>query len=241
VLAGLIVAAAAMAGMAVQRSTGLGFALVAVPVFTMVVGPFQGVLLANALAMPVNLGIFLATWRGLDVRKLWPLATAAVVAVVPGAMVARHAPAELLLILAGTSILMGVLLLGLRIRPAWLVTRWGVVAAGVSGGFLNATAATGGPPVAIYAAASTWPHASFVPTLQLANVAINGTSLLMKGWPPFPGATALMAAAGLVLGALAGGRLVRVVPIPVLVRGGLFVAAAGGVVTLTKGIVLLIG
>jgi len=197
--AAALIAAASMMGMAIQRSVGLGFALTAAPIFSLVVGPFDGVLLANALALVVTSTVLVSTWRGVDLRKFAVLAGAGVIAVVPGALLASRLPTPLLQIFAGTTVTV-ILLLQLRHRhrgaPVVTEAPWTMPAAGAACGFLNATAGAGGPPVAIYAAATRWENRSYVPTLQLTFLCVNLGSLLAKGlptpsirpWPwPLPG------------------------------------------------------
>ena len=91
VLLGL--AAATFAGAVAQRSTGMGFALLASPFLTLVLGPFEGILVANVcgtVASALNLS---QVWRDVDWRRgSGARALPGVVGVVPGAIAVLLAP-----------------------------------------------------------------------------------------------------------------------------------------------------
>lgn len=209
-LAGLAVAV--LAGAGTQRVTGLGFALVSSPFLVLLLGPFEGVLLSNVLGAAASLVVWAQTWRATQVRRLVLLALPAVVAVAPGAWVARELPAAVLSVLVGSLVLVALALV-LAIRPRGGDGGWpGGVLAGAASGFMNVTAGVGGPAVTVYAMAIRWPHAPFVATVQLHLVLVNAASLTLKGWPRLPAAVWLVAAVALLAGVVAGHLLARRVP-----------------------------
>jgi uncharacterized membrane protein len=82
-----VVGLVVLVGAGTQRLTGLGFALVSAPFLVLLLGPFTGVLLANALSLATNLVVLAQTWRAVQVRRALLLAVPALIAVVLGAWV----------------------------------------------------------------------------------------------------------------------------------------------------------
>ena len=97
----VLLALAVMAGAGTQRLTGLGLALVSSPFLVLLVGPFTGVLLANALSLVANLVVLAQTWRAVEMRRALSLAVPGLLAVAPGAWVVRNLPAPVLSIAVG--------------------------------------------------------------------------------------------------------------------------------------------
>jgi len=233
----LLLALAVMAGAGTQRLSGLGLALVSSPFLVLLVGPFTGVLLANALSLIANLVVLAQTWRAVEVRRAMWLALPGLVAVVPGAWVVRNLPAPVLSITVGGLVLVAlaaVLLSGsARIRPG----RRGTVVAGAASGFMAVTAGVGGPALSIYALSSGWAHASFVATAQLCFAVVNAGSLVAKGWPSLSLQTWAVAVTALAVGIALGQRLSRVVT-PERARLMVVVLAVlGASATVVKGVV----
>jgi uncharacterized membrane protein YfcA len=206
-----LLAGAVLTGAATQRITGLGFALVSAPFLVLLLGPFTGVLLANALSLASNLVVLAQTWRAVETRRALLLAVPALVAVVPGAWVARTLPAPLLAITAGGLVLVALVAVLASERARVLRGTPGAVTAGVMSGFMNVTAGVGGPAISLYALSTRWAHRSFVATVQLYFVLLNAASIAAKGWPSLSPATWVVAGGALALGAAAGHRLARLV------------------------------
>jgi uncharacterized membrane protein YfcA len=212
VLTLILIAVAVGVGAGTQRITGLGFALVSAPFLVLLLGPFTGVLLANVLSLAANLVVIAQTWRDVEVRKALLLAVPAVVAVAPGAWVARVLPAPLLAITAGSLVLVAIIAVLASKRARVLRGTPGAVTAGAVSGFMNVTAGVGGPAISLYSLSTGWPHHSFVATVQLYFVLLNGASIVAKGWPTLPLAGWILACGALVIGTVAGHRLARLVP-----------------------------
>ncbi len=235
-----VVAVGALLGMTVQRSTGLGFALTSVPIFSIALGPYEGVLLANALAIPVTSIVLLRTWRNFEAQRGVLLMLTGALAVVPGVIVAKVMPQSALQLFGGLVILLSLVFIIAGPRGSLLGGRIGLPSIGVTAGFLNGTVAMGGPPIAIYANATGWEIRHFVPTMQFTFVAMNLTSLLLKGWPVVGVRDLLTCAIAIGVGLAAGGYLTRRISGRVLTRIALALAVAGALSLLVKATVHLV-
>jgi len=108
-LASLGLAAAVSVGAGTQRITGLGFALVAAPFLVLLLGPFTGVLVVNVLGVAASVLVLVQVRRDVDLRRGVLLSAPALVAVVPGAWVARHAAPAVLQVLVGGCVVVALL------------------------------------------------------------------------------------------------------------------------------------
>ncbi|MFF4520340.1 sulfite exporter TauE/SafE family protein [Streptomyces bluensis] len=84
-LAGIV-----LLGSSVQWLTGMGFALVAVPALVLVLGPAEGVVLANCAAGIISAVGLADGWRRVRLAAMVPLCVAAVCTVPAGTWVARR-------------------------------------------------------------------------------------------------------------------------------------------------------
>lgn len=234
----VLVAAAVLVGAATQRVSGMGFGLVSAPLLVLIVGPFTGILLTNALGVTTSLIILTRVWRHVDLRQLALLAPASLIAIVPGAWVALTMPSAPLAIVVGSltfSALLGVLL-SERLRVFRGIP--GAISAGALSGFMSATAGVGGPAITLYALSTGWDHRSFVGTVQLYFAIVAGTSLTAKGGlPDLPAATWVLVLGALVLGVLIGSRLARHIPAHRARWIMIGLALAGSLTTVAKGII----
>ena len=154
-LVALGVGAAVAVGACLQRISGMGVGLIAAPVLSLLLGPVDGILLVNLLAV-INAAT--NTWgmrADVDWKKFAPIALALVFGVVPGTWVVANAPTNVLLVLVGALLLLAlsVVTLGKRYVPRVE----GVVPAALSGaigGFMNTLAGVAGPAITVYAAVS---------------------------------------------------------------------------------------
>jgi hypothetical protein len=225
-------------GAAIQRVTGLGFALVSAPLLVLVSDPITGVLLANLLTLTTNLVVLTETWRQVDLRRVVTLAIPAICCVPVGALVARHLPQPALLIGIGGLVLGGLAALQLLGRSGLFSGTAATIAAGALSGFMNATAGVGGPAAALYAIASRWPYRSFVGSMQFYFVVINAVSIAVKGLPHVGAMVFVAAFAALGCGVVLGHFAARRVS-PEQARVAILVlATAGALGTILKGLVL---
>ncbi|SED89581.1 hypothetical protein SAMN05216489_04828 [Streptomyces sp. 3213] len=232
----MLLAAIVLLGSSVQWLTGMGFALVAVPALVLLLGPTQGVVLANCAAGAISVVGLAGGWRKVRARAMVPLCAAAVCTVPAGAWMTRQLPPPVLLLVMGGLVTVAVLLVmrGARV-PALRGTR-GAVAAGAAGGFMNAAAGVGGPPVSLYAVNAGWTVREFVPNAQFYGVVVNAFSVAANGVPSLSGARWVAVGAAMVVGGVIGRGLAGRIPEPRARALVLTLALAGGVTAVGKGV-----
>lgn len=231
VLAGIV-----LLGSSVQWLTGMGFALVAVPALVLLLGPVDGVVLANCAAGAISVLGLAGGWRRVRPTAMVPLCAAAACTVPAGAWLTRQLPEPVLLLVMGALVTGAVLLVmrGLKV-PALRGTR-GAVAAGAVGGFMNSAAGVGGPPVSLYALNGGWTVREFVPNAQFYGVVVNAFSVAANGVPQLRGGQWGAVAGAMVVGALVGRALAERIPERRARRLVLVLALAGGVTAVAKGL-----
>lgn len=234
--ADLVLGGIVLAGASVQRLAGIGFALVAVPVLVLLLGPSEGVLLSNAAAGAISMIGLADGWRRVRLRAMVPLVSAAACTVPTGAWVAAHLPRQVLLVGMGALVSVAVLLVAYGSRIPALRGSRGAFAAGAASGFMNSSAGVGGPAVSLYAVNADWPVREFVPNAQFYGVSVNVLSLLVKGVPRLTAPAWLLVTAGIAAGAVVGKALGGRIPEPRARRIVLLLALAGGLTTLAKGL-----
>ncbi|MBO3674769.1 sulfite exporter TauE/SafE family protein [Streptomyces sp. NEAU-YJ-81] len=232
----LILGGIVMAGASVQWLTGMGFALIAVPALALLLGPAEGVALANCGAGAIcALGLIDGGWRRVRLTAMVPLVAASACTVPAGTWVAARLPEPVLLAGTGSLVSLAVLLVMAGMRVPALNGVKGALTAGAAGGFMNASAGVGGPPVSLYAVNAGWTVREFVPNAQFYGIAVNAFSVATNGVPQLSRSVWTLAAAGMTAGAFIGKSLTTRVPD----RGArllvLLLALAGGLCTLAKG------
>lgn len=241
-------AAAIVLGAATQRVTGLGFSLVASPFVVLVLGPYTGVLLINSVGVVMCGLLTLQLRREVDLRHALTLAVPGVLAVLPGAWLARHAPVAVLQVAVGACVVLALLALvamDRRARPEPSValprSRTSALLAGAASGFMNAIAGVGGPAVTVYAVATRWQQRSFAATAQLFFMTVSLASLTAKGLPTMPVEAWLVAAGALIVGLVVGHGVHARISVASARKAVVAVALLGGAIILAKGIVELVG
>ncbi|GGN75017.1 membrane protein [Streptomyces albiflavescens] len=232
----LLLGVIVLVGSCVQWLTGMGFALVAVPALVLLLGPAEGVVLANCAAGAISVVGLAGGWRRVRPRAMVPLCVAAGCTVPAGAWLARRLPEPVLLVLMGALVTVAVALVmrGARV-PALRGTK-GAVAAGAAGGFMNSAAGVGGPPVSLYAVNAGWTVREFVPNAQFYGVVVNAFSVAANGVPHLDGPVWALAVTGMAAGAAVGRVLAQRVPEKGARLLVLLLALTGGVTTLGKGL-----
>lgn len=228
-------------GAALQRLSGMGFALVASPLLVVSLGPHLGVLMANLLSA-LSSGLILAqTWRQVESRRLaWLLIPA--LAVMPFGVWTLHRLSAGALMLGIGLVLTGSLtMLKFAREMTFLQGRIGAAIAGAASGFMNITAGIGGPMIALYAASIRWPQAAFVGSVQVYFLFTNLLSLTTKGGPPLIPGFIAAALSAMGAGLLIGAQLNRWIPVPTARRLTMGLAWMGAMAALTKGVLLLEG
>ncbi|MPY64039.1 sulfite exporter TauE/SafE family protein [Streptomyces spongiae] len=232
----LLLAAIVLLGSSVQWLTGMGFALVAVPALVLVLGPAEGVVLANCAAGVISVVGLADGWRRVRFGAMVPLCVAAVCTVPVGTWVARRLSEPALMAGMGALVTVAVVFVMRGARVAALRGGGGAVVAGGLGGFMNSAAGVGGPPISLYALNAGWTVREFVPNAQFYGVVVNVVSVASNGLPQLAAPVWALAAGAMAVGALVGRSLAGRVPekqARVLV---LLLALGGGLSTLGKGL-----
>jgi uncharacterized membrane protein YfcA len=243
----VLVVLAVLVGAALQRVTGIGFALVVAPFLVLLLGPVQGVLLVNVTGALASGLILLQVVRQVQWRRFALLAPAALVGTAIGALVVAWVPPPVLELGIGALLIVALTTM-LVLRDATMrARRRHAVAAGLLSGFMNSTAGLGGPAVTVYAVATRWPQEPFRATMQAFFFTIGCSAIgakLLSGAAGLPElSTVLWIAVGgaALCGLAAGGLLARRMPAdavrPVLIA----VSYVGAVATMARGAVGVIG
>jgi len=229
-----------LCGAATQRITGLGFALVSSPLLVLVLGPFQGVLLANLLTLITNIIVLASTWRDVEIRRVLLLAIPALCAVPAGAWLSRELSASLLMIVIGF-VVCAALIAVLVVKDLRLFHgRIGAVFAGALSGFMNVTAGVGGPAITLYALSTGWEFREFVASIQVYFAIVNTGSIIAKGLPSLSSVQYVSAFAALGVGVLIGQALTRVVSAQQARGAVIGLALCGSAATVVKGLLLAV-
>lgn len=232
---------AVFVGAGLQRTTGVGFALVCGPVLVLLLNPFDGIVLANLLSACVAVAVLLSTWRGIDRRLALGLSVGVIIGVPIGAWVVDQLPQAILLVLVGGVTTVAVAI-AFRRRPLWVLAhRGGSIMAGAVSGFSNVSAGVGGPALAVYGTSQAIPLATFVPTVQLVGLFTNLLSLVAKHEFHLPWQLVVSAIVVLFAGVAAGTLFGRRIPASTARNLVLVLALIGGLGAVAKGIWQLVG
>ncbi|WP_279571302.1 sulfite exporter TauE/SafE family protein [Streptomyces hainanensis] len=233
----LVLFGAVTLGALVQWMTGMGFALVAAPVLVLLLGPGDGVALANCVAGVICLVGLAGGWRRVRLGAMVPLVVASACTVPAGVWVAGNLPEPLVLAGLGCLVTLAVLLVMWGTRAPALGGVGGALTAGAAGGFMNASAGVGGPPVSLYAMNAGWSVREFVPNAQFYGIVVNVFSVAANGLPELGGGRVWwLAGAALAVGSVLGRALTERVPERRARHLVLSLALTGGVTTLVKGL-----
>ncbi|WP_326823269.1 TSUP family transporter [Streptosporangium sp. NBC_01756] len=230
---------AVFAGAGTQRVTGLGFALVAGPLLTLLLGPADGVRLLNLLSLLSCLVVLPAVWREIDARQVFRLALPALLVLPVGAWAATRIPGGPLMVVEGVLVLAALYALRRFPNPRWLRGPAGAAGTGVASGLMNVTAGLGGPAMTLYATATGWERRSFVASMQLYSTLVNAGSITAKGLPDLPAHTLALSAVCVLSGAFAGHLISPHVGRRRIRQAVLAMAAAGGAAAIIKGVITL--
>ncbi|TJZ56949.1 sulfite exporter TauE/SafE family protein [Streptomyces piniterrae] len=232
----LLLGGIVLAASSVQRLAGIGFALVAVPALVLLLGPSEGVALANCGAGLVSAVGLADGWRDVRLRAMLPLVLAAGCCVPVGTWVARRLPEPQLLAGMGALMTTAVLVVMRGVRVASLRGTKGALAAGAASGFMNSAAGVGGPAISLYAVNAGWTVREFIPNAQFYGLLVNALSLAANGAPRLSTAAWLLVAVAVAAGSVTGKALAARIPEGPARRLVLLLALAGALVTLGKGL-----
>lgn len=235
----LLALCAVTVGAALQRVTGLGFALVSGPLLVLVLNPFDGIVLANILSGLIAAIVLARTYRHAQWRTAAKLSIGVVVGVPLGALVVYTLDADMLLVLVGALTTIAVLIaLTRRPMPVFRGTA-GAIFAGSLSGFSNVSAGVGGPALAMFGVATKMPMPTFVPTIQVVALLTNALSVAAKPSMSLPLPLVLGAVCCVLVGLVAGTFLQRVITPTRAQTLALTLALAGALAATTRGIFAL--
>ncbi|MET9454771.1 sulfite exporter TauE/SafE family protein [Streptomyces canus] len=236
VTADVLLTGIVLLGSSVQWLTGMGFALVTVPALILLLGPAQGVALANCAAGAICLVGLAGGWRLVRPRTMVPLCAAAACTVPAGTWVTHRLPQPWLLLVMGGLVTAAVLLVMRGARVAALRGTRGAVFAGAAGGFMNSAAGVGGPPFSLYALNAGWTVREFVPNAMFYGVIVNAFSVASNGVPGLRGVQWVLVIGAMGVGGLAGRGLASRIPERRARMLVLLLALTGGITAVGKGL-----
>ena len=146
---GVVVMAAVL-----RAFTGFGFALAAVPVFSLFMPPTQAVVLSSSLALAISLLTLRSYWGRYPLRPMLPLLVMLLLGTVCGVLLLDSLSPREFRLWIGLAVILACLSLAFY-RPRHTEPRPGLGGlAGLASGLLNGAFAIPGPPVIIYAMAT---------------------------------------------------------------------------------------
>jgi uncharacterized membrane protein YfcA len=147
----LLVSAVVVLAAVLRGFTGFGFALVAVPVFSLIMPPTEAVVLSALLTLTISLIGVRSYWGVVPLKPMWPLVLMALVGTVAGAWVVTRISASHFQFWAGLSVIfawLGMACFRPLQRPLHPIFAW---LTGLLSGLMNGALAIPGPPMIIYA------------------------------------------------------------------------------------------
>lgn len=246
-MTGALLILAVLMGSAMQRLTGLGFALVAAPFLVLLIGPVNGVILVNICGALTSASVLARVFRHVQWRKYAVLAPSALIGIVPGAIIVQYVPTAWLELFVGALVILS-LTVGLALRsPRRRAGLPPLVLAGSVSGLMNTTAGVGGPALSVYAIMARWEQIPFAATMQPYFLTIGITSVTAKlltqpsSMPQLPPWIWASMAAAIVLGLFAGEALAKRMPAQSARRLMVLLAYVGSIAAAARGTWELLG
>lgn len=234
-------------GSCLQRITGMGVGLIAGPVLSLAIGPVEGIMIVNTLALINAILTSISMRENINWRRCAVISSVLIIGAVPGALLVGQASAEVLQAVVGGLLLMGlaVTTFGLKYVPT-VRGATPMLGAGIAAGFMNTVAGLAGPALTVYAQANRWEQNQYAATLQPIFVTAAAVSILSK--VTFDAGTLgdtdpwiwVAGVAAMLLGISAGILLSKQVAKHRARNLALVLAAAGGVVALGRGLAGLV-
>ncbi|UYY83584.1 sulfite exporter TauE/SafE family protein (plasmid) [Arthrobacter sp. YA7-1] len=246
-MTGTLLILAVLMGSAMQRLTGLGFALVAAPFLVLLIGPVNGVILVNICGAVTSASVLVRVFRHVQWRKYAVLAPSALIGIIPGAVIVHYVPGAWLELSVGALVILS-LTIGLTLRsPRRRNGLPPLVLAGSVSGLMNTTAGVGGPALSVYAIMTRWEQIPFAATMQPYFLTIGITSVTAKllaqpsSMPQLPPWIWVSMAGAIVLGLFAGEALAKRMPAKSARRLMVLLAYIGSIAAAARGIWELLG
>ncbi|WP_022870059.1 sulfite exporter TauE/SafE family protein [Yaniella halotolerans] len=231
---------------ALQRLTGLGFAMLSAPFAVVVLGTHQGIMLITALAVIASLFMLPGMWRDIHWSRVFWIGIPAMLSIPVAAWVGTMIDGSIIYLLVGVLVIIGLgaaLLMRGSAKP--VTGRGAQVLTGVGAGAGSVLAGIGGPAMTIFGVLSRWPVASFAASLQpiwvlcCTAVLISRSTFMGSTLPPLDWWMWVLAAVGIALGMLVGQRAVGKVNDKVVFGIVVVLAMTGAVLSVITGIVEL--
>lgn len=230
-------------GACLQRVSGMGLGLVGGPILMLMLGPVEGIMVINVLAV-INAALITVNVRdSVDWKKFGAIASVMVFGSIPGALLIRSVETGPLLVIAGGALLvaLAVVTYGKKYVPR-LDGVGPMLSAGVLGGFTNTLAGIAGPVITVYAQAARWEHKVYAATLQpifmvggfisvMTKLLAGAGSFAHTSWVVWPAGIA-----GMFVGIWLGIVLAKRIPRDKAHKLSLTVASAGAAVAMIRGI-----
>lgn len=214
-----ILSVASFVATCVQGVAGMGFGMVTVPFFVVIIGAHYGILWSNICGGVVAFVLILARFRDIEWSRLKLLLAGAIPALLGTVFALRFVPDRVFSVFVGVIMLAMVAfsLLAPRFKPLPLFPA--SLSFGFLAGAMSALVAQAGPTMAAYAQTTRWGQKEFAATLQplflCFNIFVVGGKLWFGGQggaasalPPF---AILVLSLAIVLGVLASRFLIRIV------------------------------
>src|SRR5699024_1480102 len=171
-----------LAGVIVQRITGMGSNLVIAPFIVLVLGPYDGVFATNVIGAITAFVCAPALIRHVDWHIFGKLVLGTFLGMPVGIYVAAKIPTDFLSVVIGAMLLAGVWVPKLLMRSSnWTMTWPKVIITGFFAGATNILSAAGGLPIAVLALATGWRQERFAATFQPFYVAV-ATACAITEW-----------------------------------------------------------
>ena len=226
----------------IQAVTGFGFALVAAPFLTFVMGPKDAVIFLLFSGMFMKSIMLVKTWKAGNLGQVIPLFVGSLLGALPGAYFLKIASVNSVKIVIGLSLLLATAALIKNFKFQLVHKRLAQLGYGFVSGFCGATAGLNGPPIVCYYLNENLPkelmRANLVRFFLLGNA---GTLMLSYFWGSFHPAEmidiTLLSIPAMLVGWALGERLfykINAVLFKRLVIGTVFASAF---VTLVSGII----
>ena len=177
----LLAAAIACLASLAQALTGFGFALVLVPLLSLLYDPKLVVLASLTLGMACKAPLLAQAWRQVQLARIAPLTLAAVAGTFAGTRLLLAASSPVLQL--GIGLLVVVLAAAMLTKPSRPLRREGLASllVGLVSGVLTGSTSMGGPPVVLLGVKQNWEKESFRANL-LAFFALTSLSSLLSLW-----------------------------------------------------------
>ena len=160
--------------------TGFGFALIAVPLLTLLLTPKVVVTTLLLLGLVNGVLILVQTWRWLKPRRIWPLLVGGVVGAPLGTTLLLALDADLLQALIGVVVVLSALALAAGLRWQVQDERRAAAGAGLLSGVLAGSTGIGGPPVILFFANQDIPKQVFRANITLFFLTLGISNLISQ-------------------------------------------------------------